>query len=493
MKVYKFKKAFTLVEAMILLLAASIILAATMPIISKKHAQLAKAVPHGRYICYRGEDDQLRELMYKNNSSTPVYVGFATSKCVFEPPARAAYFLVQAVGGGGGGGGSGSVEFNRSSQDGTYDSGSIPISNPEVYTPSWAVDYYETYAGDMTVTIYAPSAGKGGNYTYVTEADPSNPITNQGGAADTGTNVTCTYPIKFESMDYSYLAPSVSGCNGASRDRYSTETQGEDGTVGTYGLITVTSGSSSDDCTGGTLNGGTGATQAAAGIAGGSTSTTCTGYSRYGDVSYTTPSYQVTIDRKRWVFGYGGGEGKFSSMFITSLKRNVEMTVGLGGEPGNNAAGSDGEPGGDTYFGPPIEGKYYLKAPGGAGGYGGNSDGPYILNGSTPTSNFYYSGSGIVRDGGAGGSSMFAPFALISGISASSGLSNDAKYGYGGKGGSTISNCNSSNKQRYFNGHYIESVNDASCTDSTSHTSGYALDYYEEPSKGYGGAIIIVW
>lgn len=95
------KKAFTLAEALIILLIVSLIAAALIPVLTRKHREVAL---HGKWICtindrgkyvvktvYNGVDSGFKQL--------------STSSCTFSPPANAYNFTVKAVGGGGGGAG----------------------------------------------------------------------------------------------------------------------------------------------------------------------------------------------------------------------------------------------------------------------------------------------------------------------------------------------------------------------------------------------------
>ena len=45
-------KAFSLVEVMMLLMIASLIMAALVPVVTKKHFGLPSLVNHGAYMCY---------------------------------------------------------------------------------------------------------------------------------------------------------------------------------------------------------------------------------------------------------------------------------------------------------------------------------------------------------------------------------------------------------------------------------------------------------
>lgn len=102
----KKQKAFSLVELMMILLVASLIVAAVAPVVTKKHFRLPSLVNHGAYMCYY-ENGQLREAKWAGKFQQQELFNRATGNCVFTPPKKAAYFQISAIGGGGGGGDAG--------------------------------------------------------------------------------------------------------------------------------------------------------------------------------------------------------------------------------------------------------------------------------------------------------------------------------------------------------------------------------------------------
>lgn len=106
---YKFKYGFSMVELMLLLLIASLILAATVPVITKKHLHLPFSTNHGSYICYYDQEGKLHEDRKSGKITQKSLAGYPrrVNQCVFEPPAKAVMFQVTAIGGGGGGGDAG--------------------------------------------------------------------------------------------------------------------------------------------------------------------------------------------------------------------------------------------------------------------------------------------------------------------------------------------------------------------------------------------------
>lgn len=114
----KKQKAFSLVELMMILLVASLIVAAVAPVVTKKHFRLPSLVNHGAYMCYY-ENGQLREAKWAGKFQQQELFNRATGNCVFTPPKKAAYFQISAIGGGGGGGDAGYTGGHWVSSDGT--------------------------------------------------------------------------------------------------------------------------------------------------------------------------------------------------------------------------------------------------------------------------------------------------------------------------------------------------------------------------------------
>ena len=102
------KYGFSFIELILILVFFFLILAALMPMITRRHLAPPTRVSHGTYACYwqKEEDDSysLRETLVKgrktiiDNQVVNEDVG-----CRFEAPRKAKYFYVQIIGGGGGG------------------------------------------------------------------------------------------------------------------------------------------------------------------------------------------------------------------------------------------------------------------------------------------------------------------------------------------------------------------------------------------------------
>lgn len=105
---FKKQKAFSLVEMMMLLIIASLLIAASVPIVTKRHLHLPSVANHGSYICYY-KDGHLMEARKSGKINQKMLAGYPreTTNCIFEPPAKAIMFQITAIGGGGGGGDSG--------------------------------------------------------------------------------------------------------------------------------------------------------------------------------------------------------------------------------------------------------------------------------------------------------------------------------------------------------------------------------------------------
>lgn len=486
-----FKKGFTLVEAMVLLLGLSIIIAATMPLITKKHALPPRKLPHGQYICTIdsiGPPRTYKEIIYKDKTKISETGGLAA--CTFKPPAKAAYFVVQAVGGGGGGGYAGAIPTARGSQP---QSGSIDVANPSL--PSWlSTTNYNTYAGYITMTVPGSRGGKGGD---VSAWNGSTFVTRTGGAGGSVSTKTCSnvLQISYNTLQIKTNDPAANGKDGSSdsvADLSSTPGPvATTGWAGQRGRMKLQFGAGSEvSCNQtGTVNGGTQATWNP--LANGTPNYVTT--QDLDPASYAYPSYSPmtlpwsrTYSTKVWKYGNGGYKGEYSTLFLPALKKNVVITPGAGGAAGTSGH-MDGYTGESTSFGT------FLSAGGGPGGTGATgSAGPYevdstVLAGVLPFDTFY----GYYKLGTSGESSVFSEIQILSDLNMAS-SANSTGYGNGGIGGGTYSRCNSTTNAYVFNGTSISST-PATCLDSDYHGS-YTHSYYPgTPARGNNGAVIIVW
>ena len=100
-KFLKQKNAFTLAEALMILLVTSLIATAMVPVITKKHSTVSN---HGKWYCTMDSaGNHYVKTVYKGKDSG--YKKAANNSCIFTPPADAKYITIKAVAGGGGGGG----------------------------------------------------------------------------------------------------------------------------------------------------------------------------------------------------------------------------------------------------------------------------------------------------------------------------------------------------------------------------------------------------
>ena len=170
----KKQKAFSLVELMMILLVASLIVAAVAPVVTKKHFRLPSLVNHGAYMCYY-ENGQLKEAKWAGKFQQQKLFERATGNCVFTPPKKAAYFQISAIGGGGGGGDAGYTGGHWVSSDGTsaeispflitvdglknmMDLDDIPESEIGPFIEEW-----KQYAGELIGYANSVGSGAGGN------------------------------------------------------------------------------------------------------------------------------------------------------------------------------------------------------------------------------------------------------------------------------------------------------------------------------------------
>lgn len=97
------KKAFTLVEVMLLLVVLSLVFASSVSLITRKHKLKPRRSVHGQYICFREpETGVLRQVKYSGKSL--LQDQREIDKCTFEAPNNSSYMYIMLVGAGGAGG-----------------------------------------------------------------------------------------------------------------------------------------------------------------------------------------------------------------------------------------------------------------------------------------------------------------------------------------------------------------------------------------------------
>jgi len=170
----KLKNGFTLVEALALMAIAAIILAASMPIITKKHLRAPlEGVKHGRFECW-WEGNILKQRMISEGrivtSETrdhPAWTSGTLPTCTFNPPQNVDKFSIYAVGGGGAGGGAGGGFINSklvANEGPTRNS----YFQPVIVNGSPAANQYSAGWGDPDVMIHGDPWPTWPNWPLVT-------------------------------------------------------------------------------------------------------------------------------------------------------------------------------------------------------------------------------------------------------------------------------------------------------------------------------------
>ncbi len=96
------KSAFSLVEVLILFTVMSVIMAASLPTISKKSNAIPLKLQQGAYYCIANDDGTTyREMQYVKGNLK--HDNRNAASCTFNPPARAAVFKITLIGAGAGG------------------------------------------------------------------------------------------------------------------------------------------------------------------------------------------------------------------------------------------------------------------------------------------------------------------------------------------------------------------------------------------------------
>lgn len=168
------KNAFSMVELMLLLLFVSLITAALMPVVTKKHFKIPKPASHGAYLCYDAGGGQLHEVRYSGKALTTVVFDRNVAQCKFEPPEKVSYFHVSAIGGGGGGGDSG-YSGGMYTTMGPYIEQLSPIDITREMVDESHRDItdndFRTYGGKLYGFVVGASSGAGGDQLYARRSD----------------------------------------------------------------------------------------------------------------------------------------------------------------------------------------------------------------------------------------------------------------------------------------------------------------------------------
>ena len=172
MSTKKIMRGFSLVEAMLFLLIASLIVAATIPIVTKKHFRLPQMTTHGMYICYK--DDETGKLHEARWSGKYVLKQVLQDKevdsCTFIPPKKAPYFQVSAIGGGGGGGDSGYDGTARSENySPTEQIDPLKLTVEKLKEFGVALSEYSNLKGKIYAFAWGSESGEAGAIGYTTK------------------------------------------------------------------------------------------------------------------------------------------------------------------------------------------------------------------------------------------------------------------------------------------------------------------------------------
>ena len=164
-----FKSGFSLVEVMMFLLIASLIVAASVPIVTKKHFKLPQVVAHGAYLCsYNDDGVTLHETRWTGKYVLKKVLDRNVDECKFVVPDKAPYFQISAIGGGGGGGDAGY-------KGGAYTSGisaeqklgPFNLTEEDLKQHGIALSEFNSYKGSLYGYARGGGSGAGGDIGYV--------------------------------------------------------------------------------------------------------------------------------------------------------------------------------------------------------------------------------------------------------------------------------------------------------------------------------------
>ena len=181
----KKKDGFTLAEALVALLIASLLIAAMIPVLTKKHR---KVETHGKWECTYNNGNTVSRT-YTNG----IPGEWENSSCTFSPPAGAENFRVTVVGGGGGGAGGTGGRFRKVLS--VKDNGAYVVTAPRDGTYYIALQGGGGAGGGM-------ACGTPENIDYESSIDSYFPhqYTGYGTIANPG-----TVDFKDDTFDYSVL------------------------------------------------------------------------------------------------------------------------------------------------------------------------------------------------------------------------------------------------------------------------------------------------
>lgn len=184
-------KAFTLIELMMILLVASLIIAALFPVITKKHFRLPELANHGSYLCYY-QDGKLYEAEWAGKAQQrEIIAPHEVANCSFVAPKKASFFQISVIGGGGGGGDAGYTGPIVANQNSTQKISPFGITQNVLDNLKMKLSEFNSYAGTLIGYARGAASTSGGKIGYVegTEGtvcrkykDPIGPIPEYAGS-----------------------------------------------------------------------------------------------------------------------------------------------------------------------------------------------------------------------------------------------------------------------------------------------------------------------
>lgn len=509
------KKGFSLAEMLLVLVILSFLIVSLAPIAYNKLPKKTDRIPHGRFECYY-ENDQLMQYSADEiyGPTTPQVV----SKCEFNPPVKASFFIMQAIGGGAGGT---YITENPNTTTPVFESGVInaPLTGQydsltHTYTlsgtysqenctiadagetadgngscPTWLKSIWDTYPPSVTIDICAPGGTNGTGKTITYEDGSTKSASGGSGAPGSCTRIT-TRTLMDKTFSISNSLKQGSGSiNVTTPDVNCTLGGGGNGTSAHISGSSLVSGTN-------------GTTQP-------STCSPITG-SNSGDGSYTKlpdVTYKRQGTKAATRYGYMGRSGEYVSMFFPGLTESLDITIGKGGEPGLSLTNPAGQNGGDTLI--KLKNASSTEAIRAKGGQGQAVGGSYYfwLRGGEPVST--------------GAADADARFAVASGFSTFIELDNISQMpskiaeqseltGMGGDGAYSIVRNTDSTEQIYIDGTYVKdevynsvnknqtytclTKNGATLTDDDGNPITLTGTANVCPAqKGRNGAVVIVW
>lgn len=217
---------------MMILLVASLIIAALVPVVTKKHFRLPSLVNHGAYMCYY-ENGKLKEAKWAGKFQQQPIFNRETDNCVFIPPKKAAYFQISAIGGGGGGGDAGyrggswksyPASENTISPFGITRENLINMMDLD-NLPDAEIDYYindwKQYVGKLMGYANGLDSGAGGKIGYIDSSDSQDCKTYKFKTEDVYCDKTYTFD-SFDGKNCKYVAncDSVEVCKEKEIEKY---------------------------------------------------------------------------------------------------------------------------------------------------------------------------------------------------------------------------------------------------------------------------------